>query len=1008
MGAESMHQLLQQGKSLGLQDSFLDVQQLELQARLMQLLLPVQAALDAPTGAAATQCTSTTDSFGSAAAPTMCSIHGGWSGYCCSSEAAAACSIRCGSSCSSDLGCADSSQLASQGPDPAVLQAALAGVQGFVLQLAAARQGQQQQRKQLLQDQQREEAAQLQQQLKGLWEAIPRAPHGFGLWMLDGDIAENELDDLLLAGPSSSSSRTVDWASSGHLLSTLSQQACQHSTQQQQQPDASGLLAAAEAALCFRLGAVLRLGRGLKATAATIETAEQMRVTKKERQQMLRALQKERDGLLSRQAKGQQLSAEELERLEHSQCHCMAAETVQNLERAGWAANLGNAWRVKQQQWRAAVGELQETVLLVGKLVIHVLFQQQQQHAPCQQPLQRPGPSMQLEQRQQRQQRQQQQRLSAQSVVADQGGASERDWALWLAVLQFLDVAGLQELTAAITTASTPEGSSCNSHTCGGSSSKVVCSAHSSSSSSSSSSRSISSEGGVWQQLQQVFAAQAAAAAKLSSSSSNSTLDTSLDGIEDTLQAAASAGLVLLGSIGAFQGLGSAAVQLAELEAAVSAPAQERALLCGVSSSSMDGVARAAAGGHSSSSSSAGGGNLWLLESVRQQQQQELPRQHWLLKQGRQLADVGMNQLGAALLFVGGCYAGEGTSHHRNAPHRGSNSSINKPRTRGTSEGTNSSSSSDDGHACRRLTILAARYAAQEAICKAAEEPSEDYEWQQQQPDDQELPDQAAALSDADCSAAQQQQLQQGLWTLLAAVQPSLCRALCFAQLPPECQTYEAFEAAVLGWVAPKQQQQQQGEHQLLSSCRMRAALSGACGLQQGHVLCRHCRQSACAYPGKVSNLDVERGATAGSAQDAASATAAAQLHGGDADNRGKSLSAAGSSSSSSCGLSSEELAGLLDNEDTFSTDSNEASYCDVRVDYCSSTSQVLWGWHTPSAPPEACCAAAECVLAEVQQQVAGGLAALPAGALTQQQWLMALHGPLSELPLLGCSAESR
>jgi hypothetical protein len=284
----------------------------------------------------------------------------------------------------------------------------------------------------------------------------------------------------------------------------------------------------------------------------------------------------------------------------------------------------------------------------------------------------------------------------------------------------------------------------------------------------------------------------------------------------------------------------------------------------------------------------------------------------------------------------------------------------------------------------------------------------EEDEWQEQKPDDRKLSDQDAALPDTACSTPEQQ-LQQAVWRVLSAVQPSLCRALCFLQLPPEFQTYEGFEAAVLGWVAPEQQQQ--NWRKLLSSLRVSAAPSGACGVQR-HALCRHCHQPGFANPKKVEQMQVTL-CTVGNAQDATTATTAVQL--GNEINAAevvKMRSAASSSSSSSSCASEEGYAGAHDECDAISTDS-DVGCCDVKVDYSSSSSssssQLLWRRPKPLAPSEACCAAAECVLSEVQQQVAGGLAALPAGGLTQQQWLMALQqGPLSELPMLGCSADSR
>jgi hypothetical protein len=231
-------------------------------------------------------------------------------------------------------------------------------------------------------------------------------------------------------------------------------------------------------------------------------------------------------------------------------------------------------------------------------------------------------------------------------------------------------------------------------------------------------------------------------------------------------------------------------------------------------------------------------------------------------------------------------------------------------------------------------------------------------------------------------------------------------------QLPSECQTYEAFEAAVLGWVGPEQQQQQQqGVRKLDSSSRVNKALSSARGLQR-YVLCRHCHQPGFAYPKNAFQMQLR---TVGSAQDTPTTTAAAQV--GSVTNAADDVVKVRSPacSRSSCNLdsgASEGCAGAHDTGDT-STDGGAASCCDLKLVYSSSstsssTSRLLLGRPKPAAPAAACCAAAECVLAEVQQQVAGGLAALPGGRLTQQQWMLALQGPLSRLPLLGCSAKSR
>jgi hypothetical protein len=130
MSVASMQQLLHQGQALGLDNSFLDVQQLELQSRLMQLLLPVQAPLDGSAGTAAAPCSvcgSTTYANGQQ--------------HCddCGSQLEDSSDTSSSSGSQLDAaGCVHSLQLCCQQPDPAVLQAALAGVQGFVQQHAVA------------------------------------------------------------------------------------------------------------------------------------------------------------------------------------------------------------------------------------------------------------------------------------------------------------------------------------------------------------------------------------------------------------------------------------------------------------------------------------------------------------------------------------------------------------------------------------------------------------------------------------------------------------------------------------------------------------------------------------------------------------------------------------------------------------------------------------------------------------------------------------------------------
>jgi hypothetical protein len=167
------------------------------------------------------------------------------------------------------------------------------------------------------------------------------------------------------------------WASSSHLQSLLNQHS-KHGTHQQQQLDTSGLsglLAAAESALCFKLGALLRLSRGLQTAATAEDNQKNCSMFYKQSQPQLRVTEQKRDSLLYRQAKGQQLSPEGQQQLLQSETFCMSASAVQVLQSSGVAAAAEKAWRDKQQQWREVIGELQGVVQLVGKLVTHVLSQ---------------------------------------------------------------------------------------------------------------------------------------------------------------------------------------------------------------------------------------------------------------------------------------------------------------------------------------------------------------------------------------------------------------------------------------------------------------------------------------------------------------------------------------------------------------------------------------------------------------------------------------------------------
>jgi hypothetical protein len=706
-----MQQLLQQGQVLGLKGSFLDMQQLELQARLLQLLLPVQAALDGSAKAAAAECMSNTGCGAAAYANGQQECDGCGNQTTDSSDITSSSQLHVAKSLHSlQPGC--------QQLDSALLHAALTGVRGFVQQLAAARSSQQEQRMQLLQDQQSKDADQLQQQLNGLWEAIPRGTVAYSPWRWAGDDLEDALDKLLLAEPSSSSSssssgssittrigtqtntglpeaRAVEsdvpgvagWASSSQLLSLLNQHSSNHHTQQQQWSNTSGLtglLSAAESALCFQLGALLRLSRGLKTAATAMDHHKRCRTFYKQSQQELQGMEQKRNDLLSWQAKGQQLLPEEQQQLHCSEMFCATASTVQLLQDAGMEVVAEDGWRDKQQQWRAAIVELQEMVPLVGKLVTSVLLQlhgqqcvqQQQQHrmhAPYQQ--QRPDAKL-----QQRRPLDELERLDA----AGRGIACSAG-TLWRAALQFVDdadSAACREITAALAAASSiakDSGSNCDgdcSNTCcccddsstsRSRSSSMSCATLCSNTSSAlhttntSSNSSTSERNSMWQERLQLFSDQVAASTKLRSSSA--TLDTSLGSIQPLLQAAASAGVLLLGSFGAFKGLGSTAVQLAELEADDDAAARQRGMS---SSSRWDNVAGlAAAGKNGSCSSGACGYELLLPHALCNKQQQQ-----WLLEQGQQLLDTPRQQLGAALLFVGGCYADD-TTCQTSIPHHG-------------------------------------------------------------------------------------------------------------------------------------------------------------------------------------------------------------------------------------------------------------------------------------------------------------------------------------------------
>jgi hypothetical protein len=776
MSVASLQQLLQRGQALGLSNSYLDVQQLELQARLIQLLLPVQAALDGDAAAAAAQRNSGCGTDASDMGQQDCD-------GCCSQVALSRDTTTTTTATTTTSSSSSSSQFVAAGSlhsphfdcqllDPALLQAALAGVQGFVQQLAAARSCQQEQAQPLLVEQQRKDADLLRQQLTGLWEAIPRGAVASPPCLWAGEVAEGQLDNLLLAertssSSSSSSSETTrlgdltdtalpgagadgsdvpavaDWASSSHLLSLLSQHSFKHHTNQQQCFNISGLselLAAAESALLSKLGALLRLSRGLTTAATAVANQQRCCMFYKQSQQQLRNMEQTRDGLQSRQAKGETLSPEEKQQLQHSEVFCVTASKVQGLQAAGMAAAAENGWKEKQQQWRAAVGELQEMLLLVGKLVTHVLSQlesqrshqqcakqqqQQQQrlNAPCEQQLQRRNGDL-------------QQRWSTGALghldVAGHGIASRAD-TLWRAVLQFVDdadSAACRKITAALAAASSnAENSSSNCdggcrNTCcyESNSSSMSCATGGSSTGSAidatctSSNSSTSKHDSMWQQCLTAYREQVAASTKLSSS----ILHTSIESIQLPLQAAASAGVLLLAGLGAFKGLGSAAVQLAE-------SARQPAWLRGLSTSSSSSSSSrqddlAAADKNGGCSSGACSTELVLPDDgCNQQQRQDLIRQHWLLDQGQKLLDKPRQQLGAVLLFAGGRYADD-TTRQSSIPHpSGSSSFFSRHSTSGEETGTSSSSSSSGSRASQRLEVLAARYVSQKAARSATD-----------------------------------------------------------------------------------------------------------------------------------------------------------------------------------------------------------------------------------------------------------------------------------------------
>lgn len=515
------------------------------------------------------------------------------------------------------------------------------------------------------------------------------------------------------------------------------------------------------------------------------------------------------------------------------------------------------------------------------------------------------------------------------------------------------------------------------------------------------------------------------------------------------MRSAAAGGVLLLRGMGQFAGLGVAAAQLAEIQAAAAAAAaREREQLFG-----LDRQVDEAAGSSDSSSSS------W----------QALPGlddgscHGWLAYQARQLSEQQLASLAQVLVHIG---VGKAAETHA----AGGYSSMRHHNQAGRSS-TASSSATDGAGRTARGRLLALQQKLQLHMA-------------QQQHD--EAP---GAVCDSDseeqeCAAAGGQSaphLLGALWNVLAAVRPSGCRALCFLQLPWECQTYEAFEAVLLRWQEPQKREQllrQQDDRRWQLPMLHGSQVCRRCHTQQGYVRqpnkhiactakadaaavsCRHAADTA-AIPAAAVALDAAAAAAArvldsdqpreaattqeetdedslGATADewftfaTASTSAAAPAavmdspgleivtqHPGDAaddvqrdQDDPSAINAhtlplgkpavtglAGSSDQGSCYMdtsscsASSGLGADADSEEG-SSDSNDGqnSYGNIEG--------LCYGFGR-----RAVCSSVSCIEAEVDELVQAGPQQL---ALTEQQWHLALGEPLSELALLGCDTRAR